>query len=70
MPDYVHMCISIPLMYAVAHMVEYIKSAIQVAWRHGVKKRNFTVEQFWARRYFVSMVGLDDAVVRAYIRNH
>lgn len=32
------------------------------------RERNFTGEVFWARGYFVSTVGLDEAVVRAYIR--
>ena len=31
--------------------------------------RNFTGESFWARGYFVSTVGLDEVVVREYIRN-
>jgi putative transposase len=71
MLDHVHMCISIPPKYAVAHVVGYIKgkSAIQVARRYGGRKRNFTGEHFWARGYFVSTVGLDEAMVRAYIRN-
>ena len=71
MPDHVHMCISIPPKYAVAHVVGYLKgkSAIQVARRFGGRQRNFTGEHFWARGYFVSTVGLDEAMVRAYIRN-
>ena len=71
MPDHVDMCISIPPKYAVAHVVGYLKgkSAIQVARRFGGRKRNFTGEHFWARGYFVSTVGLDEAMVRAYIRN-
>ena len=28
-----------------------------------------TGENFWARGYYVSTVGLDEAMVRAYIRN-
>ncbi len=32
------------------------------------KAKNFTGENFWARGYFVSTVGLDEEVVRAYIR--
>ena len=32
------------------------------------KSRNFSGENFWARGYFVSTVGLDEAMVRAYIR--
>ena len=44
------------------------KSAIRIARRFGGRERNFTGEVFWARGYFVSTVGLDEAVVRAYIR--
>jgi REP element-mobilizing transposase RayT len=33
------------------------------------RQKNFTGERFWARGYFVSTVGLDEAIVRAYIRN-
>ena len=70
-PRSTRLCISIPPKYAVAHVVGYIKgkSAIQVARRFGGRKRNFTGEHFWARGYFVSTVGLDEAMVRAYIRN-
>ena len=44
-------------------------SAIAIARQFGGRQRNFTGEVFWARGYFVSMVGLDDAMVRAYIRD-
>jgi putative transposase len=71
MPDHVHMCISIPPKYSVASVVGYLKgkSAITIARRFGGRKRNFVGEVFWARGYFVSTVGLDEAMVRAYIRN-
>lgn len=45
------------------------KRAIQIARQFGGRERNFTGESFWARGYFVSTVGLDEQVVRAYIRN-
>ena len=32
------------------------------------RRRNFSEESFWARGYYVSTVGLDEDVVRAYIR--
>lgn len=71
MLDHVHMCISIPPKQAVSNVVGYIKgkSAIQIARQFGGRRRNFTGENFWARGYFVSTVGLDEAMVRAYIRN-
>jgi len=70
-PDHVHMCLSIPPKYAVSNVVGYLKgkSAIQIARRFGGRERNFTGENFWARGYFVSTVGLDEATVIAYIRD-
>ena len=70
MSDHVHMCISIPPKYSVSNVVGYIKgkSAISIARRFMGKSRNFGGESFWARGYFVSTVGLDEEMVRAYIR--
>ena len=71
MSDHVHMCISIPPKHSVSYVVGYIKgkSAISIARRFMGKTRNFTGENFWARGYFVSAVGLDEEMVRAYIRH-
>lgn len=71
MPDHVHICISIPPKYSVSHVVGHLKgkSAIMIARRFGGRRHNFTGEVFWARGYFVSTVGLDEEMVRNYIRN-
>jgi putative transposase len=71
MPDHVHMLISIPPKHAVSQVVGYIKgkSAIHLARVYGERKRNFTGQHFWARGYFVSTVGRDEATIRAYIRH-
>ena len=70
MPDHVHMMIAIPLKYAVSQVIGYIKgkSAIHLARVYGERKRNFVGQHFWARGYFVSTVGRDEAVIREYIR--
>ena len=70
MQDHIHMCISIPPKYAVSNIVGYLKgkSAIAIARRFKGRQRNFNGEHFWARGYFVSTVGLDEMVVRNYIR--
>jgi len=39
-----------------------------IARKFGGRTRNFKGESFWARGYFVSTVGLDEQVVREYIR--
>jgi putative transposase len=71
MPDHVHMLISIPPKYAVSQVVGYIKgkSAIHIARNYGERKRNFAGQHFWARGYFVSSVGREEAVIRDYIRH-
>lgn len=69
MPDHVHIVISIPPKYCVASVIGYIKgkSAIAIAREFGGRKRNFSGEHFWARGYFVSTVGLDEATVKEYV---
>ena len=68
--DHVHICISIPPKYAVSSVVGYIKgkSAIAIARTFMGRKRNFSGENFWARGYFVSTVGLDEEMIKKYIR--
>lgn len=71
MPDHVHMMIAIPPKYAVSQVIGYIKgkSAIHIARTYMERRRNYTGYSFWARGYFVSTVGRDEQVIRAYIRN-
>ncbi|MCO6441402.1 MAG: IS200/IS605 family transposase [Nitrococcus mobilis] len=71
MVDHVHMMVSIPPKYAVSQVVGYIKgkSAIHIARVYLERKRNYVGQHFWGRGYFVSTVGRDEAVIRAYIRH-
>ena len=68
--DHVHMLISIPPKYSVSQVVGFIKgkSAIHVARVFVGKRQNFAGQNFWARGYYVTTVGRDEAVVRAYIQ--
>lgn len=65
------MMIAIPPKYAVSQVVGYIKgkSAIHIARTYLGQRKNFGGMSFWARSYFVSIVGTDEEVVRAYIRD-
>ena len=67
--DHVHMLISIPPKYAVAQVVGFLKgkSAIWISRMCG-RQRNFIGQNFWARGYCVSTTGLDEDVVRDYIK--
>jgi putative transposase len=71
MPDHVHMSISIPPKYSVAQIIGYMKgkSSIWIAQNVERKMRNFLGHKFWARGYFVTTIGRDEEMIRAYIRN-
>jgi putative transposase len=70
MADHVHMLIAIPPTYAVAQVIGYIKgkTAIHIARTYLGRRRNFTGQNFWARGYYVSTVGREEGIVRAYIQ--
>lgn len=69
MPDHVHMCLGIPPKYSVANAIGKLKgkSAIAIHRKYG-RTRNVMGFTFWSRGYCVSTVGLDEAVIRNYIR--
>ncbi len=69
MPDHVHMCLSIPPKYSVAHTIGFLKgkSAVRIH-RTLLKERRMSGLHFWAAGYCVSTVGLDEEQVRRYIR--
>ncbi len=69
MPDHVHMCLSIPPKYSVAHTIGFLKgkSAVRIH-RMLLKERRMSGLHFWATGYCVSTVGLDEEQIRRYIR--
>ena len=69
MPDHVHMCLSIPPKFSVAHTIGFLKgkSAVRIH-RELLHERRMTGLHFWATGYSVSTVGLDEERIRKYIR--
>ena len=69
-PDHVHMMIAIPPKYAVSQVIGFIegKSAIHQTRVYGERNQNFVGQHFWARGFWVSTVGREEAVIREYIR--
>jgi len=70
MPDHIHLCLSIPPKYSVAHTIGFIKgkSAVRIH-RELLSHRRMTGLSFWAKGYCVSTVGLDEETVRGYIQD-
>jgi putative transposase len=71
MPDQVHMVLSIPPKLSVAMAVGYLKGKSAIPIHRDVLqvKKGFTGKHVWSRGYCVSTVGLDEAMIRAYVRN-
>jgi putative transposase len=70
--DHIHICMRIPPKYAVADIMGYIKgkSALVLHDRHPEwRSRTGKDRTFWARGYYVSTVGLNEATIKNYIKN-
>ena len=68
--DHVHMLLSIPPKYAVAQAFGFLKgkSAIHIARTYLGRRQTCTGQHFWARGYYVSTVGRNEATIREYIQ--
>jgi len=62
MPDHVHMLVSQVMGFVKG------KSAIHIARVYAGRRRNFVGQHFWARGYWVSTVGKNEAAARRYIQ--
>ena len=71
MPDHVHMVLSIPPKHSVSSVLGYLKgkSAIMIHREMERVKHGFTGKHFWAQGYFASTVGLDEEMIREYVRH-
>ena len=71
MPDHVHMLLSVPPRYSIAMTVGYLKGKSAIRIHREIMRTKGTLfgRTFWARGYCVSTVGLDEAMIREYIRN-
>lgn len=69
--DHVHMVLSVPPKFSIAMLIGYLKgkSAIQIHRQFRGVKRGFTGKHFWSRGYCVSIVGLDETMIREYVKH-
>ena len=70
-PEHVHMVLIIPPKYAVSKVVEIIKShsAKEVrALIQWLDKVYYGTNSLWTVGYFVSTVGIDEEIIRKYVK--
>jgi len=70
--DHVHMVVVIPPRYAVARVVQYIKSQSAKALKAKfpfLQKAYVAREGIWSRGYCVSCIGLNEKEILAYVEH-
>jgi len=69
--DHVHLCLSIPPKHAVSEIIGTLKgkSAIRIFNKFPELKKKYWGCHFWSRGYYVSTVGINEGVIREYIKN-
>jgi putative transposase len=70
MPDHVHMLLSVPPKFSIAHTIGYLKGKSAIRIHRTVLKSKGTLfgRSFWAKGYCVSTVGWDEQGIMKYIR--
>jgi putative transposase len=70
MVDHICLVVSIPPKYSVSSIMGYLKgkSALMIFDRHANLKYKFGNRHFWSRGYYVSTVGLNEAMIAKYVR--
>ena len=71
MSDHVHILVNIPPKMSVSSFMGYLKgkSALMMFDRHANLKYKFGNRHFWSEGYYVSTVGLNEAVIKKYIQD-
>jgi putative transposase len=70
-PDHVHIVVSIPPKVSVSDFMGILKgkTAIKLFKSYpNLKKKPYWGNHFWARGYFVNTVGLDEEMIRRYVK--
>ena len=70
--DHIHICLEIPPKYAISNVVGRIKGRTSIMFfnRHPeLSEITGRDRRLWATGYYVSTVGLDEEMIRNYIKN-
>jgi putative transposase len=70
-PDHVHLVCSIPPKVSVSEFMGFLKGKLAIKLFKSyprLKQKPYWGNHFWARGYFVNTVGLDEDLVRRYVK--
>ena len=68
--DHVHMILSIPPKYSVSSIMGFLKGKTSINLFHRYEKlgKRYWGRHFWSRGYCESTVGLDEEMIRKYVK--
>ena len=70
-PDHVHLLLKVPPKRSISELMGYLKgkTAIQIFRQFpNLKKRPYWGNHFWARGYCVDTIGLNEEMIRKYVK--
>ena len=71
-PDHIHLVVSFPPKYSIAKVVQILKQNTGKALKEKfdfLRQRYYGTGGIWSVGYFVSTVGLDQTMIRNYVRH-
>ncbi len=69
--DHVHLLVSVPPKVSISKLMGTLKGKLAIKLFKSypkLKKKPYWGNHFWARGYFVSTVGLDEDMIRRYVK--
>ena len=68
--DHIHMVVSIPPKISISEYMGYLKwkTAIKIFQKQQEIRKTYWGNHFWERGYFVSTVGLDEEMIKKYVK--
>ena len=70
--DHIHLVLSIPPKVSVSQMMGILKGKLAIklfkSYPTKLKQKPYWGNRFWARGYFVSTVGIDEEVIKRYVK--
>ena len=69
--DHIHLLVSIPPKVSVSELLGILKGKLAIKFFKSypdLKKKPYWGNHFWARGYFVNTVGLDEEMIKKYVK--
>ena len=70
--DHIHLVVSVPPKVSISKLMGTLKGKIAIKLFKSyplLKKKPYWGNHFWARGYFVSTVGLDEEMIKKYVKH-